>query len=272
MLRDLNNQRCLKLGAKVHFLAVGGFADLKSEQFVHWLTAILFGALLLMLLAFQHEILYPRRHMFRLMPATATSSDCVAATASSRRRRRASDPKRGYRLGDASAVPLPRTAALPFLLLLLRPVPGLPPPPKPWHAAVRFVRMFRFAAVVVAVVSYTVLWYMWISAVLGMMPAAYAQYPPHVQGLLAIGLLLGTLAAELCVSGRLSDVIVARLARPNAGVRVAEMRLWLAYPAALLSAGSGALFFFSPFFLTFHVPCVLKGNMKILSLLAYKMR
>jgi hypothetical protein len=47
-------------------------------------------------------------------------------------------------------MPLPRTATLPFLLLL-QPVPGLPPPPKPWDAAVRFVRMFRFAAVVMAV-------------------------------------------------------------------------------------------------------------------------
>jgi hypothetical protein len=85
---------------------------------------------------------------------------------------------------------------------------------------------------------------MWISAVLGMMLAAYAQYPLNVQGLLALGLLLGTLVAELCVSGRLSDVIVARLARHNAGMRVAEMRLWLAYPAALLSAGSVFCFFF----------------------------
>jgi hypothetical protein len=252
----------LRLGAEFYFLTVGGFADLISEQFVHWLTAILLGVLLLMQLAFLRESLYPRRHMYRPMPATAISSDCVAAAASSRH----AYERWGYRLRDASAVPLPRTAALPFLLL--RPVPGLRHP-KPWDAAVRFVRMFRFAAVVLAVVTYNALWYMWISAVLGMMPAAYAQYPPHIQGLLATGLLLGTLVAELCVSGRLSDVIVARLARRNDSVRVAEMRLWLAYPAALLSAGS---VFPSFFFFCFTLPhvlllrCLTKGDENIVGL------
>jgi hypothetical protein len=70
----------LKLGAEVHFPAVGRYADLKSEQFVHWLNAILFSALLLLQLAFQRETLYPLRHMFRLMLATAPSSECVTAT------------------------------------------------------------------------------------------------------------------------------------------------------------------------------------------------
>ncbi|KAI9810661.1 MAG: hypothetical protein M1827_006120 [Pycnora praestabilis] len=55
-------------------------------------------------------------------------------------------------------------------------------------------------------------------------------------GLLFLGLLLGTLFSEVFCSGRLSDWLVARLTKQNGGVRVAEMRLWLAYPAALLSA------------------------------------
>jgi hypothetical protein len=199
--------------------------DLVSESWVHWLTAIFFGILLVMQLAFQPETLYPRSQMFRRMPATTTSTVSSAGN---------DFEKRGYRLGDASTVPLKRTMGLPFLMF--RPVPGLRHP-KPWDSAVRFIQMFRFLAVVVAVLAYNCLWYWWISSLTSMIPAAYAQYPPHIQGLLVIGLLLGTLVSEFCFSGRLSDVIVERLARKNDGVRVAEMRLWLVYPAALLSAG-----------------------------------
>ena len=69
-----------------------------------------------------------------------------------------------------------------------------------------------------------------------MIPYAYPQYAPKIQGLLFLGLIVGTLISEIFMSGSLSDLIVARLAKKNGGVRVAEMRLWLAYPAALLSA------------------------------------
>jgi hypothetical protein len=51
-----------------------------------------------------------------------------------------------------------------------------------------------------------------------------------------LGLILGTLFTEAFCSGRLSDWIVLKLAKKNGGVKVAEMRLWLAYPGALLSA------------------------------------
>ena len=70
-----------------------------------------------------------------------------------------------------------------------------------------------------------------------MVPAAYEMYTPLIQGLLFLGLFLGTLVAEICCSGRLSDWIVERLARRNGGVRVPEMRLWLAYPAIVITAG-----------------------------------
>lgn len=69
-----------------------------------------------------------------------------------------------------------------------------------------------------------------------MLPAAYAAYSPLVQGLLFIGLLLGTLFAEVLIGGRLSDALVVRLAKKNGGIRVPEQRLWLAYPAGLLTA------------------------------------
>lgn len=71
-----------------------------------------------------------------------------------------------------------------------------------------------------------------------MIPAAYPQYTPLIQGLLFLGLLVGTVVSEVCCSGRLSDYIVKRLAKRNGGVRVAEMRLWLVYPAVFVTAGS----------------------------------
>ncbi|KAL9632231.1 MAG: hypothetical protein Q9164_005450 [Protoblastenia rupestris] len=69
-----------------------------------------------------------------------------------------------------------------------------------------------------------------------MFPAAYPTYTPQIQGLLFLGLLLGTLFSEAFCSGRLSDWIASKLAARNYGIRTPEMRLWLAYPAALLSA------------------------------------
>ncbi|KAI7378581.1 hypothetical protein KC336_g19366, partial [Hortaea werneckii] len=58
----------------------------------------------------------------------------------------------------------------------------------------------------------------------------------QIQGLLFLGLIIGTLVSEVLCSGTLSDRIVQRQAKKMDGIRVAEMRLWLAYPAALLSA------------------------------------
>lgn len=53
--------------------------------------------------------------------------------------------------------------------------------------------------------------------------------------LLFIGLIVGTLFSEMFCSGRLSDWIVVKLARRNQGLKTPEMRLWLIYPAALLT-------------------------------------
>lgn len=51
-----------------------------------------------------------------------------------------------------------------------------------------------------------------------------------------IGLIVGTLISEIFFSGKLSDWLVIKLAKRNDGIKTAEMRLWLAYPAALLTA------------------------------------
>jgi hypothetical protein len=69
-----------------------------------------------------------------------------------------------------------------------------------------------------------------------MEPAAYATYKLQVQGLFFLGLILGTVIAEVFFSGRLSDWLVMFLAKRNNGQRTPEMRLWLGYPAAVLSS------------------------------------
>lgn len=71
--------------------------------------------------------------------------------------------------------------------------------------------------------------------VLTMVPAAYSEYKIQIQGLFFVGPLIGVLFAEAFCSGRLSDWLVMRLANRNGDQRTPEMRLWLGYPAAVLS-------------------------------------
>lgn len=136
--------------------------------------------------------------------------------------------------GEFASAELPRTKKLPFVNFM--PVPGMRHP-KPWDSIFRFVLTFQFPVVVIGVLGYSFVWYWWILSIITMVPAAYENYSPLIQGLLFLGLFLGTIVSEICCSGRLSDYIVERLAKRNGGVRVAEMRLWLAYPAILVTAG-----------------------------------
>jgi MFS family permease len=69
-----------------------------------------------------------------------------------------------------------------------------------------------------------------------MIPAAYADYSVIVQGLFLIGMIIGTIIAEFLFSGRLSDILVGRLAARKQGVKTPEMRLWLGYPSVVLVA------------------------------------
>lgn len=106
---------------------------------------------------------------------------------------------------------------------------------KPWSSLLRFFVMFTYYDVAIAVIYYCWSWYLWILTVVTMIPAAYAQYSADIQGLLFLGLLIGTLFSEIFLAGTLSDRLVARLAARNDGVRTPEQRLWLIYPAALLT-------------------------------------
>lgn len=73
-------------------------------------------------------------------------------------------------------------------------------------------------------------------SIMTMVPEAYSNYSPDIQGLLFVGLIVGVVVAEFALSGHVSDRLVARLARKNGGRRTPEMRLWLGYPAAIVSS------------------------------------
>jgi hypothetical protein len=75
-----------------------------------------------------------------------------------------------------------------------------------------------------------------------MIPLAYPSYTPQIQGLLFLGLIIGTLIAEAFFSGSLSDRIVAAIARKRNISRTPEMRLWLLWPAAVFTSVGLVLF------------------------------
>ena len=186
--------------------------DLASLFWIDWLIAMMFGTLLILELAFLPETLYPRNYM-------------LAGTAIEKTSR-----VWGY---VAPQPEIKRTTNLSFINI--RPVPGMRHP-RPWDSIIRFGLTFRYPVVVMVVVVYCFSWYWWILSIITMIPAAYPNFTATIQGFLFTGLLLGTWFAELFCSGTLSDWIVCKLTQRNKGVRIAETRLWLAYPGALLSA------------------------------------
>lgn len=170
------------------------------------------------------ETLYPRNRILQSASESSTETGIAAAA----------DPEKAPHPTISSSEPeIPRTKGLFFLNF--HPIPGMRHP-KPWDSVIRFFLTFRFPVVIIAILGYSFLWYWWVLSVITMVPAAYASYSPLIQGLLFLGLFVGTLVSEICCSGRLSDWLVGRLARKG-NVRVAEMRLWLAYPAILVTAG-----------------------------------
>ncbi|KAL8705100.1 MAG: hypothetical protein Q9201_001783 [Fulgogasparrea decipioides] len=186
---------------------IGGFIDLVSAAWIQWLTAILFGVLLVLEFVFMPETLYPRNYMLGRMPPGSSGAEDVE---------RASQFKE-----DPAKLELTRTTRL--KVLNFRPVPGMRHP-KPWDSLIRFVLTFKFSVVVVGVLAYCFTWYWFMLTIITMVPAAYVQYSPQIQGLLFLGLLVGTVFSELFTSGRLSDYIVIKLAKKNGGVRLPEMR------------------------------------------------
>lgn len=186
---------------------IGGFMDLVSAAWIQWLTAILFAVLLVLEFVFMSETLYPRNYMLDRIPFGRRGGTDVE--------------KNGQQKEDPARVELTRTKKL--MMLNLRPVPGMRHP-KPWDSVLRFILTFKYSVVVIGVLGYCFTWYWWVLAIITMIPAAYAHYSPQIQGLLFLGLLLGTIFSEIFMSGRLSDYLVAKLAKRNGGVRLPEMR------------------------------------------------
>ncbi|KAL4887310.1 major facilitator superfamily domain-containing protein [Aspergillus karnatakaensis] len=204
----------------------GGFLNLVSPAWINWFNAILFGALLLLELFFMPETLYPRTLMLTRMPKIPSSS-------SSDIEQPQSEPKHTTTGGENCEDNIPRTKALPFLNVSR--IPGLKTPTL-YATILHFLSIFTLPVIPLTVLGYSFLWYWWVLSVITMVPAAYPQYTPLIQGLLFLGLFIGTVVSEICCSGRLSDFIVKKLAKRNGGVRVAEMRIWLAFPAIILTA------------------------------------
>ena len=192
--------------------------DQVSPAWVNWLTTIFFGLLLVLELLLLPETLYPRTIVLKMTasarPRTSTKIDSV--------------------LGAVGHIDFKRTKELGFLNL--KPVPGIQPV-KLWRSTVHFCLTLRLSVVAVAVGIFCFAWYWWILSIVTLIPAAYEQYRPSTQGLFFSGLLAGSWFAELFCSGRLSDFIVRRLRGSTGGALVPEMRLWLAYPGAMLTAG-----------------------------------
>lgn len=124
---------------------VGGFIGLVNESWTQWLTAILFGLILILELLFLPETLYPREYVLQLegnrdagsrAPALSTElSDLVMV--------------------DAADNSLRRTTTLPFLNI--KPVPGIKHPPI-WETVWRFIQTWRLSAVSVTLATFAFGW------------------------------------------------------------------------------------------------------------------
>lgn len=82
----------------------------------------------------------------------------------------------------------------------------------------------------------------WIMCVITMLPVAYPTWKPQIQGLLTLGMIVGTVIAEGTCSGRLSDMLVRRFSGGVPERRRPEVRLWLLIPA-VLTTSLGLVFF-----------------------------
>lgn len=121
-------------------LKVGGFISLVDQYWVAWLTAILFGALLIAEILFLPETLYPRKLMLSHLPTTAIQSTSDT------------DPEKP---AVGAVVDIKRTKDLPFINF--QKVPGVEHP-KPWDAFLQFCKMWSFPNIAISVFFYCFAW------------------------------------------------------------------------------------------------------------------
>ncbi|KAA8908822.1 major facilitator superfamily domain-containing protein [Sphaerosporella brunnea] len=192
---------------------VGGFITIIDQYWAQWLSAIMFAVLLLIEVFLLPETLYPRSLMLSRLPTAGSGEELEKPL-----------------IADYGNIP--RTRRLPFFNF--KKVPGVGAQ-KPYDSLIYFLKTWSYPNVAIAVFFYAFAWYWWILSVITYLPVAYKDYKPEIQGLLFMGLILGTLFSELLCSGTLSDIIMLKLAKRNNDVRIPEMRLWLVYPAVLIT-------------------------------------
>ncbi|KAJ5219302.1 MFS transporter [Penicillium cinerascens] len=193
---------------------VGGFLASVSQYWISYHVTILFGILLVCECLFLPETRYPRAVVLEHEAGLEGQEMCKETMYDV-----ISDIKRTKQLGH----------------LHFRPIPGVSHP-KFWDAVLEFCKLWTYPTISISVCCYVFFQYWWICSIMTMEPLAYETRTVQVQGLLFIGLLVGLVFAEVFCSGRLSDWLVTRLACKNDSQRIPEMRLWLGYPAALVSS------------------------------------
>lgn len=144
---------------------IGGFINLAGYIWVQWLSAILFGVILLAELLFLPEALYPRHLMLMESHVAAVSQSSVE--------------KMAVPTSAAGHVTIQKTKQLPFVNVT--PLPGVQHP-KPYDTIIRFMKTFRYLVVPISIMTYCFGWYWWVLSVVTLVPIAYETYAPHIQG------------------------------------------------------------------------------------------
>lgn len=145
---------------------IGGFVNMAGHQWIQWLSAILFGLILLAELFFNPETLYPRHFILAerhgtVMPASQDGEKAMTASWV---------PKNAM---------VRKTKQLSFANL--SPVPGIKHL-KLYDTIVRFVKTFKYIVVPLSIITYCFGWYWWVLSVVTLVPVAYASYEAHIQG------------------------------------------------------------------------------------------
>lgn len=198
---------------------IGGFVNLASHEWIQWHSAIIFGVILTAEVLFLPETLYPRNLMLSKWDGTFTAGEEAAEKIRLETPPHRPSVRRTKDLGYVNVMPLPGIEH-----------------PRVYDTLIRFLKMFKYIVVPIAVMTFCFGWYWWVLSVVTMLPIAYESLSSQTQGLLYIGLIVGTVVSEVACSGRLSDWLVVKLARRNGGRKTPEMRLWLTYPASVLTA------------------------------------
>ncbi|KAG8892790.1 hypothetical protein FRB99_002438, partial [Tulasnella sp. 403] len=171
-----------------------------AATIVPWIAVIAFGLLFFSVLILLPETSFPRR-VVQLEEAA------------------------GKDITDPTNV-VPAKENPPFLNL--RPIPGQVIP-LPWDYILRFFRMFTFPNVTISISFYAWGWYGTFFSALGLLMSMKPS------SLLFFGLVIGTFLSEVFLSGTLSDAIVKYITKTRKIPRTPEMRLWLMWPAGILS-------------------------------------